>query len=54
MQQLAKKTWYEKGIEFVTGATGSAEAAANRYLQGMLFSTGSVCHEHQHQGECTH
>lgn len=42
----------ERGIEVITGATGSAEAAANSYLQGMLKSTGSVCHEHQHHDEC--
>jgi len=44
----------EKGIEVITGAKGSAEAAANSYLQGELKSTGSVCHEHQHHDECGH
>ncbi len=34
------------------GATGSAEAAANSYLQGELHSTGSVCHEHHHHDGC--
>jgi len=42
----------EKGIEVITGAKGSAEAATNSYLQGALKSTGSVCHEHQHHDEC--
>ena len=42
----------EKGIEVITGASGSAKTAAEQYLQGMLKSTGSVCHEHQHLGEC--
>jgi len=42
----------EKDIEVITGATGSAEAAVNNYLQGILKSTGSVCHEHQHHDEC--
>ncbi|MDR3601305.1 MAG: NifB/NifX family molybdenum-iron cluster-binding protein [Desulfosporosinus sp.] len=42
----------EKGIEVITGATGSAEAAANSYLQGVLKSSGSICHEHQHHDEC--
>ena len=44
----------EKGIEVITGAQGSAEAAANSYLQGALKSTGSVCHEHQHSDGCVH
>lgn len=42
----------EKGIEVIVGARGKAEAAALAYLQGTLKSTGSVCHEHQHHGEC--
>lgn len=42
----------EKGIEVIVGARGQAEAAALAYLQGALKSTGSVCHEHQHHGEC--
>jgi len=42
----------EKGIQVVTGATGDAEGAANRFLAGKLESTGSVCHEHQHQDSC--
>ena len=42
----------EKGIEVITGAKGSAEAAVNSYLQGTLKSTGAVCHEHQHHDEC--
>ncbi|MGB4440188.1 MAG: iron-sulfur cluster carrier protein MrpORP [Sedimentibacter sp.] len=42
----------EKGIEVVTGAKGDAKAAAEQYLSGSLKSTGSVCHEHQHQDEC--
>ncbi|MDD2498846.1 MAG: NifB/NifX family molybdenum-iron cluster-binding protein, partial [Desulfitobacteriaceae bacterium] len=38
----------EKGIEVITGASGDAKVAAEEYLQGKLVSTGSVCHEHQH------
>jgi len=42
----------EKGIEVIVGASGGAKAAAEAYLEGTLMSTGSVCHEHQHHGEC--
>jgi predicted Fe-Mo cluster-binding NifX family protein len=42
----------EKGIEVVVGAAGEAKSAAEAYLAGELKSTGSVCHEHQHQDEC--
>lgn len=42
----------EKGIEVITGAKGDAKAAVELCLQGKLKSAGSVCHEHQHHGEC--
>ena len=29
-----------------------ARAAVQAFLAGELVSTGSVCHEHQHAGEC--
>jgi predicted Fe-Mo cluster-binding NifX family protein len=42
----------ERGIEVIVGARGEARTAAEKYLKGELKSTGSVCHEHQHHGEC--
>lgn len=42
----------EKGIEVITGASGSAGEAVNKYVHGELKSTGSVCHEHQHHDQC--
>ncbi len=42
----------ERNVEVVVGASGDAREAAERYLRCELFSTGSVCHEHQHHGEC--
>lgn len=42
----------ENNIEVIVGATGDAETAVKAYLNGELESTGSVCHEHQHEGEC--
>lgn len=42
----------EKGIEVIVGASGYAEDLAKEYLKGTLKSTGSVCHQHQHHGEC--
>jgi predicted Fe-Mo cluster-binding NifX family protein len=44
----------EKGIEVIVGATGDARVAAEQYLQGILKSSGSVCHEHQHEDACGH
>ena len=42
----------EKKIEVIVGASGDAKAVVEAYLQGSLKSNGSVCHEHQHHGEC--
>ena len=39
-------------VEVIVGAQGDARAAAEAYLRGELESTGSICHEHQHAGEC--
>jgi len=44
----------EKGIEVITGITGDLETAIQKYLQDGLQSSGSVCHQHQHAGECGH
>lgn len=44
----------EKGIEVIVGAAGAAHEAAEMYLQGLLKSTGSICHDHEHSDECGH
>lgn len=42
----------ERNIEVIIGIEGDAQDAVKRYLQGDLKSIGSICHEHQHSGEC--
>ena len=42
----------ERNIEVIVGARGDAEEAVKAYMKGTLKSTGSVCHEHKHFGEC--
>jgi len=42
----------ERNVEVVVGASGDAKMAVENYLKGELITTGSVCHEHQHQDEC--
>lgn len=44
----------EKGIKVITGVTGDLETAIEKYLHDELQSSGSVCHQHQHAGECEH
>lgn len=50
----AVEIFNEKNIEVITGAQGQARVAAELYLKGMLKSTGAVCHDHKHHGECSH
>lgn len=38
----------EKGIDVISGAQGTVDDVMNRYLDGSLLSTGSVCQEHKH------
>ena len=42
----------ERNIEVVLGAQGDAKAAVAEYLKGNLVSTGSICHAHEHEGNC--
>ena len=42
----------ERNVEVIVGASGHAKTAAEDYLKGVLKTTGSVCHEHQHHDEC--
>ena len=42
----------ERGVEVIVGAMGDARAAVEAYLKGELVSTGSICHNHEHAGEC--
>lgn len=48
----AVEIFNKRNIEVIVGAEGDARAAAEAYLRGELKSTGSVCHEHEHAGEC--
>ena len=48
----AVEIFNERGVEVIFGAQGDAGAAVEAYLEGRLKSTGSICHEHEHQGEC--
>ncbi|MCR5346162.1 MAG: NifB/NifX family molybdenum-iron cluster-binding protein [Fretibacterium sp.] len=48
----AVEIFNDRKIEVIVGAQGDAKAAVESYLKGELKSTGAVCHEHQHAGEC--
>jgi len=40
------------GIEVITGARGPVDEVIESFIAGKLVSSGSVCHEHLHAGEC--
>lgn len=52
MGGAAVEIFNDKDIEVILGASGDANKAVEDYLAGKLKSTGSVCHQHQHEGEC--
>ena len=52
MGEGAVNIFNARNIEVIMCATGVAQEAVERYLRGELKSTGSICHEHQHEGEC--
>lgn len=41
-----------RNIEVIVGAQGDVVEIVESYLRGELQSTGSVCHEHQHEHSC--
>ncbi len=52
MGGAAVQLFNEFGIEVVIGTTGTAQNAVEKYVKGELQSTGSICHEHAHEGNC--
>ncbi|HHV64951.1 MAG TPA: dinitrogenase iron-molybdenum cofactor [Peptococcaceae bacterium] len=52
MGAAAQELFKGNGIEVIIGASGSTQEVVTKYLEGVLESTGSVCHEHQHQDSC--
>lgn len=52
MGETAQELFKENGIEVVVGAQGLCDDLIKQYVNEELRSTGSVCREHQHEGEC--
>lgn len=48
----AVEIFNERNIEVIVGAEGGARPVVEAYLKGELKSTGSICHEHEHESEC--
>lgn len=54
MGQTAQDLFEENGVSVIVGAVGICDDVLDIYLKGELQSTGSVCTEHQHEGNCGH
>lgn len=52
MGGAAVQIFNEHNIEVVIGTQGLASDAVEKYLKGELESTGSICHEHEHESNC--
>jgi len=50
--ETAQDLFNENGIEVVVGAQGLSDDVVQKFVNGELKSTGSVCTEHQHEGHC--
>ena len=52
MGETAQELFVENGIQVVVGASGFCDDLVQQYISGELKSTGSVCRENQHEGDC--
>ncbi|WP_234124119.1 NifB/NifX family molybdenum-iron cluster-binding protein [Clostridium hydrogenum] len=52
MGETAQKLFEENEIKVVVGIEGLCDDAVNKYIEGKLQSTGSVCTEHEYEGHC--
>jgi predicted Fe-Mo cluster-binding NifX family protein len=52
MGETAQQLFRDNKIEVVVGAQGLCDDVVQKYINGELKSTGSVCTEHQHEGNC--
>ncbi|MDK2917495.1 MAG: hypothetical protein PWQ37_228 [Candidatus Petromonas sp.] len=52
MGATAQELFKESGIEVIVGTKGNLEEVIQKYINGELQSTGSVCEEHMNHGHC--
>ncbi len=48
----AVELFQQNNIQIMVGIAGSNDTVIQKWLTGDLKSSGSVCHEHQHHGNC--
>lgn len=52
MGGAAQELFNERGVSVIVGAKGTLEDVINAYIKDDLVSSGSVCKEHAHEGNC--
>lgn len=52
MGAKAQELFAQQGIEIIVGTSGSIEDVIARFEKGELVSSGEVCSEHAHAGQC--
>lgn len=52
MGETAQQLFADNNIQVVVGASGLTDDVINKYIDGSLVSSGSVCREHVHEGHC--
>ncbi|SHH22909.1 NifB/NifX family molybdenum-iron cluster-binding protein [Tepidibacter thalassicus] len=52
MGETAQVLFRENGIDVIVGVEGTLDDVIDKFIKGELKSTGSVCREHQHEGDC--
>ncbi|HRW11802.1 MAG TPA: NifB/NifX family molybdenum-iron cluster-binding protein [Syntrophomonas sp.] len=50
----AQELFAASGIELIVGVSGSIQDVIALYEKGELKSTGAVCSDHSHAGDCHH
>ncbi|MDD3268539.1 MAG: NifB/NifX family molybdenum-iron cluster-binding protein [Syntrophomonadaceae bacterium] len=48
----AQDLFASQGVKVIVGASGKIDEVIAVYEKGQLVSTGSVCSEHSHAGDC--
>ncbi len=52
MGARAQELFADQNIQVIVGVSGPIKSALESFLKGELKSSGSVCSEHQHAGDC--
>lgn len=52
MGSTAQELFGQSNIEVIVGTLGLSDEVVQKYINGKITSTGSICTEHAHEGHC--